>query len=253
MGIPRIRYTEESTYQEKADSVGSNGFKSYQLNQNLSTTGSGLNMKFGMIYKPIDWVRIGAAVHSPTYYNMHDSWNSSMTSSFTGINSFKSGTADSPQGTFDYSLTTPMRAIGSLGFVIKKIGLINADYEYVDYSAARMSSSKYNFLNENTAIRDKYTQANNFRLGTEWRLHPMSVRAGVAYYGTPFKKGTGNDGARISYTAGFGFREENFFIDFAYVFTMTTENYYFYDATITSPSVNNSKSSSALMTMGFKF
>jgi len=249
LGMPHIRYNEESTYQEKVDSNGVNGFKSYSLNQNLTTTGVGFNMKFGMIYKPVDWVRIGGAVHSPSYYNMHDSWSSSMTSHFTT----QTYDETSPTGTFDYSLTTPMRAIGSLGFVIKKIGLIDADYEFVDYSAARLHSSQYDFLNENTAIRNKYTQANNFRIGTEWRFNPMSIRAGVAYYGTPYKKEVGNDGSRISYSAGFGFRDANFFMDFAYVYTMTTENYYFYDPTLTSPSVNDSRSSSVLMTFGFKF
>ena len=249
IGMPHIRYTEESSYEEKGDTNALNGFKSFTLDQNLTTTGNGFNLKFGLIYKPTDWVRFGGALHSPSWFTMHDSWSSSMTSHFAT----KTYDEQSPSGTYDYSLTTPTRAIGSIAFIIKKVGLIDADYEMVDYSSARLHATKYNFLNENTAIREKYTQSNNFRVGTEWRLNPMSIRGGVAYYGSPFNKAMDNDGSRISYTAGIGFREENFFIDFAYVYTMTSDKYYFYDASIVNPSVNDSNSSSVMMTLGFKF
>jgi len=256
IGVPRIHYTESSQYKESIDNDTIYGFKSFELNQNLTTTGSGVNFKFGMIYKPNDWIRIGGAFHSPSYFNMHDAWNSDMTSTFTGSNASYSSSSQSPQGTFDYSLTTPMRAIGSLGFVINKIGMVNADYEYVDYSSTRLHSSSYDFLSENQAISNKYTSAGNIRVGTEWRvLNPISLRAGVAYYGSPYKQGVGNDGSRISYTAGIGFREANFSIDLAYVFTQTKENYYFYDpsAAYVDPSINTSKSSSVMMTFGYKF
>ena len=133
------------------------------------------------------------------------------------------------------------------------MGLVGIDYEFVDYPSATFSSSKYKYMTENKAIRQKYMEGNNIRFGTEWRLQPMSIRAGVAYYSSPFKSGAGNNGSRIDYTTGIGFRDENFFLDFAYVFSTYRENYYFYDASITSPSDNVSKSSSVLMTLGFKF
>lgn len=253
IGVPHIRYTEESSYEEKGDTNALNGFKSFTLNQNLTTTGIGFNLKFGLIYKPTDWVRIGGALHSPSWFNMHDSWSSSMSSHFATPQILQTYSENSPSGSYDYSLTTPSRAIGSIAFVIKKIALIDADYELVDYSTARLRASDYNFLPENNAIREKYTQANNFRVGAECRLAPLSIRGGAAFYGSPFKKGTGNDDSRISYTGGIGFREENFFIDFAFVYTMLSDNYYFYDASITNPSINNLNSYSVMMTLGFKF
>lgn len=250
VGIPHIRYSEQSNYEEIADSAY-NGFKSFTLNQDLKTTGVGFNIKFGMIYKPSDWVRVGGAFHSPSYFQMHDDWSSDMTAYFANPN--ESFTAQSPSGLYDYSLVTPMRAIGGLGFVIQKIGLVGIEYEYVDYPSAALSSSNYKYGDENKAIREKYVEGNNLKFGTEWRLAPMSIRAGAAYYGSPFKQGTGNDGSRMDYSAGIGFRDENFFLDFAYVLSQTTDNYYFYDASITSPSRNEMRSSSVLMTLGFKF
>ena len=248
VGIPHISYHEESTYTETADASALNGFKSFQLNQDSRTTGMGFNFKFGMIYKPADWVRIGGALHSPSYFQMHDDWSSNMATHFSN----QSYSATSPMGLYDYSLVTPMRTIGSLGFVIKKIGLVGVEYEFVDYSSASFSAKKYKYINENKAIREKYMQGNNIRFGTEWRLQPLIIRAGTAYYSSPFKSG-GSAGSRIDYSAGIGFRDENFFLDFAYVLSQTSENYYFYNASITSPSVNTSTSSSVLMTMGFKF
>ncbi len=250
--IPNIRYNEESNYKEVGDTNALNGFKSFELNQDLRTTGVGFNFKFGMIYKPADWVRVGGALHSPTYFTMHDDWSSDMTTHFSDSTGNYDGTSQSQPGLYDYSLVTPMRVIGSIGFVIKKIGLIGADYEFVDYPSASLSSDKYKYLNENKAIRGKYIEGNNIRLGTEWKLAPMSIRAGAAYHGSPFK-GETTRGSRLDYSAGIGFRDENFFLDFAYVFSQYSDNYYFYDASITSPSKNTSKSSSVLMTLGFKF
>ena len=247
IGIPHIRYHEESTYMEKADTAW-NQFESFELNQDSRTTGVGFNFKFGMIYKPVDWVRVGGAIHTPSYFDMHDDWSSDMSTKVLG-GEYK---AESPSGLYDYSLVTPMRTIGSLGFVIKKMGLIGIDYEFVDYPSATLRSAKYKYINENKAIRNKYVEGSNIRFGTEWRLAPMSIRAGAAYYTSPFK-GSETTGSRMDYSAGIGFREENFFLDFAYVLSTTSENYYMYDASITSPSLNTSKSSSILMTMGFKF
>ncbi len=260
IGVPQIHYTESSQYTETLNGDTSvYGFKSLSLNQNLTTTGSGVNFKFGMIYKPITWLRIGAAFHSPSYYTMHDDYSSSITSNFTYPNSVHAPsdtTAYSPPGHYDYSLMTPGRVIGSLGFVLKDIGMIDIDYEYINYASAHLSSSTPgDFQSANQTINNEYTSTGNLRIGSEWKIvHPLSIRLGYAYYGSPYKSG-GNDGSRMSYTAGLGFREGNFFMDLAYVFTQTKTNYYFYDPTIAyvDPSINTSKVSSLMMTIGYKF
>lgn len=251
LGIPHIRYHQESTYSESGDSAAWNGFQSFELHEDLRTTGVGVNFKFGMIYKPTDWVRIGGAVHSPSYFEMHDDWSSSMKTKFSNAN--WNATSKSPNGLYDYSLVTPMRTIVSLGFVVKKMGLIGFDYEFVDYPSASLRSDNYTYIEENNAIRQKYIEGSNIRIGTEWRLTPVSLRAGAAYYSSPYKASLVRSGSRMDYSAGIGFREENFFLDFAFVLSRTSENYYIYDATLVEPSSNKSTSSNIMMTMGFKF
>jgi hypothetical protein len=245
-GFPNLVYRENSTYQEEFNDTTS-GLKNFVYNQELTTRGSGFNFKFGLIYKPVEWVRIGGALHTPTLFRLTDDWSSRMTSDFTGV----SYTSDSPIGNYDYTLTTPMRAIGSIAFVIGKMGFVSADYEFVDYGTAHLSSPLYVFLDENSAISKGYTVANNIRVGGELKLAPIALRAGFAMYGSPYR--TGSDGARTSITGGFGFREDNFFIDFAYIYSMMSEKYYLYDPALATASKNDMKSSQYVMTLGFRF
>ena len=44
--------------------------------------GVGTNLKFGVIYRPIPEIRLGAAIHTPTWYNMNYSMATSIYSSF---------------------------------------------------------------------------------------------------------------------------------------------------------------------------
>ncbi len=228
IGIPHIRYTEESDYNEKDHKDTIPGFQSFTMNQYVSTRGTGVNFKLGMIYRATDWFRFGLAYHSPSVFTMHDEYKYSMKSQFDNGNSYNE---DSPSGTFDYTFTTPSRTIASLAFVIQKRAIISADYEFVDYSTARLHSSPNIFLDANAQVRKKYTQASNVRLGAEVRFDPFVVRAGYALYGNPYKANVNTDASRSSYTLGFGFREKDYYLDFAYVLTTYKEDYYLYDPT----------------------
>ncbi|MDP4266915.1 MAG: outer membrane protein transport protein [Bacteroidota bacterium] len=255
IGITTLNYTEQSEYQEidMHDSIPF--FRSLKLNEDLTTTGEGFNLKFGIIYRITDWVRIGAAFHSPTFYTMTDEYSKTMTSTFdsAGYNS----SVNSPSGKFDYEFTTPMRAIGSIGFVIAKRALLSADYEFVDYADARFRSDNDNssLMDVNTVIQQTYKATSNIKLGGEYKLDPVSFRAGFAYYGNPYKSGMGPDASRKNYTLGIGFREDNYFIDFSYVLTKYNENYYLYDPTVinVNPVKNEITTNNFLLTLGFKF
>ncbi len=249
-GFDNIRYTEQSTYEEVDLRDTIPGFKNYSFSQDLTTRGTGFNFKFGMIFRPSDWMRIGGAVHTPTFFNLHDEYSSSMSSNFDNGNHY---TAQSPSGSFDYQLTTPMRAIGSMAFIIAKKGLLSADYEYVDYSSASLHSSPNVFFDANNVVANSYTATGNIRIGTEWRLDPFSFRAGYALYGSPYETSLKNNVERTSYTAGIGIREQGYFIDFAYVLTKYSENYYLYNKSMVDPAKNDITSGSFLITMGFKY
>jgi hypothetical protein len=249
IGIPVIRYYEHSQYREIKTDTTIPYFKSMTFNQELETHGTGINLKIGLIYRPGDWIRIGAAIHTPTYYgNMRDSWNSDMTGELT----FGTQTASSPLGSFDYQLTTPFRAIGSIAFIIGKFGLVSGEYEYVNYSQSSFAATNTSFSDVNTDIKNKYKSPLNLRFGTEWRIQNFLVRGGFGYYGSPYQSGI-NSSEMVVASLGWGYRVKHFFLDMTYRWTQSKEDYYFYDPTMVNPSLNRYTSSALTTTVGFRF
>lgn len=258
IGIQTINYTEDIEYTEKDNFNVINNFNEFTYKQHLNTRGTGFNFKFGSIFKPVDWVRVGLAIHTPTFYDLTDNYNSSINSIFTNANyEYKS-----PNGEFNYQLATPFKAIGSLGFIIQKSAIVGIDYEFIDYSIARLGSSDYNFKDENNNIEKSYTPTGNVRAGIEYKFGPFSFRGGFGFYGSPYKSNQINKNAfTTSYSGGFGIRDNNVFFDFAYVYMTSKENHYLYDpsfvntanSTVLNPTKLILYSSQFMATIGFKF
>ncbi len=254
IGIPFIRYFEQAIYKEKDIDDNVEYFDELLVYDDLHTTGSGINVKFGMIVRPINFLRIGAAIHSPTWFNnMKDYWYSDFSNTAYGDTYYQM----TPNGTYNYDLQTPWRAIGSISLVLWRIALISADYEYVDYSSAKFRSRSvydYDFYNENNAIRDKYTATQNIRLGAEVRFGHFAIRGGYAIYGSPFKPGI-NDAEKFYYTGGFGFRDKNFYIDLAYVRSESNEDYYLYNSEYVSTNAASTQliTNNVMLTVGVRY
>ena len=252
--FPSIRYQETTIYTEQ-DSKGlsSNAdpaynFQSVKLSQNLTTKGNGFNLKLGFIYKPVEFVRIGGAFHTRTTYNLSDEYSSRMTSYFENGTNYS---ADSPSGTYDYQITTPMKAIGSIAVLIGKVGLLTADYEYVDYSTARISSADDNFLDVNDSIRANLGSANNIRVGAEIKYDVFAFRAGVSSYGSPYK-GEKTLGARKGYSLGLGIREKDYTLDFSFNHQFQKDNMSLYNDAF-AVAKNTYTSNQFQVTLGFRF
>lgn len=212
--IVRLSFDESSTYSEAdIDNLSAN-FNSMSYTEKLNVTGTGINLKFGVIGRPLDWLRIGLSVHTPTWYGMDETYSNSMATSM----SFGSYTAESPIGIFDYNLTTPWRIQASLGFVIKKLALIGAEYEFVDYRAANLRPTQAVFLGPNAFIDTAYVQAHNFKIGVEVRWDPLRFRAGYNYYMNPFASSAQLDATLQHISGGVGYKSKKwFFMDLTYV------------------------------------
>ncbi len=250
IGIPNIKYYSQKTYEETDDLDSIPNFTSMKYNQSMKTSGSGFNLKLGAIYRITDWVRVGAAFHTPTYFRLTDTWTSDMSSRIYNTDF----SASAPIGNFSYTLTTPLKAIASVGFIVGKAGLISADYEYVNYSTAKLNSSSYNFSTENTNVKDNYHATGNIRIGTEWRYKIFSARAGYAIYGSPYSKTFKLDNSTVSF--GAGFRTKGFFMDAAYLMNFSKKNrynLYVLDATNAASAEVNNVSGSFMLTFGFRY
>jgi hypothetical protein len=250
IGIPSVRYTQEKVYEETDDLDSIAQFTSLKYTETLKTSGNGINLKLGVIYRITDWVRVGAAFHTPTYYRLTDNWISSLSSKIYNQDFF----AESPTGSFQYSLTTPLKAIGSLGFIAGKAGLVSLDYEYVNYSTAKLNSSNYNFSTENKNVNDNYHGTGNIRIGTEWRYKIFSARAGYAIFGSPYSKTFKIDNSTAS--IGAGIRTKGFFMDAAYLMNFSQKNrynlYVLDETTAASAEVNN-VAGSFMLTFGIRY
>ncbi len=261
IGVPFINYEEEKTYEERDVDTSVIYFDELLFRENLSTSGTGINLKLGFIYRISQMFRVGAAVHTPTAFNLTDNFSTQLRYDYTDGGGASSFTEDSPEGTFDYKLKTPWRAMANFAVLFNRKGFITADVEYVDYSV-----SEFNLTENSTSIEDRnyevdlnqevgnsFQSAVNLRIGGEYAYENLRFRAGYGISGTPYADSNITNNA---YSLGFGIREKSFYIDFAYRYSKLTEGYIPYllsDPELEQFVTNDIANTRILMTAGFKF
>lgn len=221
VAVPILNYEDNRVYQEDDIRDTIPFFNSLTWEERLSTSGTGINLKMGLIYRVSQMVRLGIAAHTPTAFRMTDNYSKQFTYRYTEGGQDRVGEGKSPDGVFDYRLYTPWRLIGSAGFIFGKQGFLSAEMEWVDYSTA-----SFNFTPEvsnpafrdaerivNQRILDSFQDAVNIRLGGEFVHQIFRFRAGVGFFGTEYA----NDRSwSRAWSAGIGIREENFFLDLGF-------------------------------------
>lgn len=257
MGVPTVKYVYDRNYTETSDVNDTlTEVNLFSLHDYVKTTGAGLNFKLGLIYKVTDWVRFGLAFHTPTIFGLTDEYQSTIKSAFKDGSNYEKS---SPLGNYSYLLTTPYRFISSLAFVVGDHGVINTDYELVDYSMARLkqdnslsSENSYDFSSENENIRNNFQLMQNVRVGTEWRIDPFRIRAGYRFQGNPIKNSFTSNQSASTYSVGFGIKDDNYYFDMAYALKM-------YSSQTIIVAENNEYASTDLkdhyitFTLGFRF
>ncbi len=256
IGVPFVNYRLEGEYIESDPDAQVDVFDNLTYTEYLRTSGVGVNLKLGVIYKVSQALRLGAAFHTPTAMGLTDSYSNTFTYNLTYKGVPYSKTAESPDGTFDYKLRTPWRASASAALVVKKLGFLSADVEWVDYAANR-----YNFTADvasqdnqqaerqaNTDIQRSYQQAMNVRLGAELALDEFRLRGGFNLMGKPEE---GSTGFNTGISAGAGVRGKSFFLDFGWRRGQGKGSVQAYsDAPVASTKV---VTNDFLLTLGFKF
>lgn len=266
VGIPIIRFHQEDSIAETntLNPDQDRFFGSFGYKQSLTTKGTGINLKIGFIYKINDQFRIGAAIHTPTAYALHDSTYYEVTSDTRYLKSDYYGDSSGPYSSytavqeFRYNLTTPWRGLVSASVLLGGVGFITADAEYVDYSSMRYHMPDYKDYEQqiNDRIKSTYRGAFNFRSGAEFRYDRMRFRAGFGYYGSPYKCSfSGAD--RYDISLGIGVRFDQCFLDIGYVHSMYSSGqvqpYSLPYANVTVPSATiNNRNNNLAITLGVK-
>jgi long-subunit fatty acid transport protein len=239
IGLHDLYYKESRIYSENGD------FGNFDYFNYASTRGFGYNLKLGLIYR-LKSLRLGIALHTPTFYNLKESYNSVMSSDLQNVSADADGShsESSPDGDYKYKMESPYRTILSVAYQFGKKGLISMDLEYVDYSISKLSkgSDGYNFEAENQEITNVYNSVGNLRIGGEYRAtEALSLRGGFEFFGNPYNSPLPdpNDPAKLkiqpnenySYATinlGLGYRKDNVFFDLAYSFGAKTNYTYIY-------------------------
>lgn len=266
LGIPYVSYTREMSFTEMdASNNPSNYFSSFTFKENLKTKGSGINLKLGAIIKPRDEFRFGVAIHTPTIMSLTDNQSLSLT---TNTETFKStlGISDTnpitsvsaPENSFNYMLRTPWRAVFSGTGFLGRNGFFSVDYEYLDYQSARYYFDQAYSTEEsvrNQVIKNTYTGAHNVRLGLELKMDDFFVRGGYGIYGSPYKN-TDIQFSRSDYSFGCGVRNNDMFIDIAWLYSNVKNDEKPYDISpqYLSPTARlNQQLNNMVVSIGWKF
>ncbi|MCC6723293.1 MAG: hypothetical protein IT258_02195 [Saprospiraceae bacterium] len=221
MGLPIINFEENKSYQETVVDPTNTVFNELIYKEKLKTSAVGINLKLGMIFRVNQMFRIGAAIHTPTGIGLKDSFSSSLTYSYNLDGIPKPGSANSPDGSFEYRMRTPWRFIGSAGFIFDKKGFLSAEVEYVDYTNAKFNFNNTptegdtEYQNElNQQITNQLASGLNIRLGGEFTLGKFRFRGGYSIMPSPYKEGFDPIGS-LSLGAG-AWLSEGIFLDAAY-------------------------------------
>jgi len=280
-GITDLNFTQESNYNEQitngnvpnAEATGiETGDAYFNLNNWRNVNGTGVNFKLGVIVKPINELRIGFAVHTPTYYNLSQSYTAETNYSYS--TGYDNGRYYAEYDYFDWKLKTPWKVMFGLAGVIDARYIISADYELAAYNNMSIKSrgSYFDYTPENNDINTYYTPQNTIRLGGEVRITPQfSARIGYSYStsGTKSEMDNASDvvtsGLNPAYdinkdtqyiTLGLGYRWSGFYIDAAFVNRKNESTWQAYTNynNFKAPSFNHSKTDNqVVLSLGYKF
>ena len=208
MGIPFGDYTCKNIFSEEITSGGNPTGDRYTYTQEQRLTASGINLKFGAIARPAQWLRLGLAVHTPTWYTVDDDYYQNITERWSSGGWFN---------TFSYNMQSPWRFLGSVALVFGKStdkvqGTISADYEFADYSNMSITLDgnpwQENTLNAN--IENIFGSASTVRLGGELKYGTLRARLGYASMGNPYESKEINNAGWNYLTCGLGYKGKIF-------------------------------------------
>lgn len=234
----------------------------YNLQSWNKIHGSGFDVKFGAIVRPFEYspLRIGLAIHTPTYYNLDYKTNARLESDVlndlditneSGIGSgvigqYNVDTYDIMKGDMvrQFRLQTPWTYNVSLGYTIGTALALGAEYEYQDYSSMKFKdqegySETFEYENSTTPMMKGVS---TIRLGAEYKVIPQfALRAGYNYTSAIFNNDAykdlaynsiqtdtdfANTKALSNYTLGIGYRGSMFYADLAYKFSSYKEDFH---------------------------
>ena len=227
----------------------------YYMTNSEAITGTGFDLKFGLIFRPLEEspFRIGFSFSTPVFYDLTQSSYLYMNSPYAYTddkgNQFDHTEADGQIGDYNYRIHTPWKVNISMGTTVGNFLALGAEYEVSRYTGAQVrypDADDWGYVYSSSS-RDKALDGeidhflkpvSTFRIGAEFRLAPKVYgRLGYNYVSSPFKKdaylnlftdspsyyySTNTDYVNLGdihrATAGLGYHGKHFYTDVAYQF-----------------------------------
>ena len=260
--IQTLNYSAISKYGESFSEGGS-----IELVDTVLTKGNGLNFNLGAIYHYSNNLRFGLSIQTPTILSLSDDYYSKINFD-TDINS----NVGTPGSYSDFMLQSPLRVNVSTAYIFEKAGLVSFEYNFSNNQGIQLMDSYGNnqsFDLENEGMIHVAKNVHTFKFGGEYKVSPnFSLRAGYANVSRGTKS-TANKYMRINttrtdteyfinnstnyYSAGFGYREAKWFIDFAYVHRILDETFLPYNLSNVNTASIKTSTDNLAVTLGFKF
>lgn len=245
LGVTSLNYNYDECYKEATENPsafeidfgdkGKTCFSDYRTRYSYTADGSGVFGKIGFLWRPVDGLRVGAAVQTPTIMEINERWIQDVNLNYTDA-SFN-GSAKTPEGEYSYRLRSPYRLNAGAAFTFAGMALVSADYEMTDYSTMKFMSKDGGWSNDtfsslNDQIRNCMGVSHMVRVGAEFKPLPeIAVRAGYNFTTTPEYVYEGNSKTKLNdrinaFSVGLGYSSNgSFFADIAARMTMLADEY----------------------------
>ncbi len=214
-----LSYEKVTTYNEPINIT-----EQYKIKTTFLANGLGFNAAAGVIYKPIDWLRLGASIQTPTWMNirMNNYADMHITSGSEPIH-----ISSTPENSLTLSgseYLLPMRVVGGIAFQLSTKGLISLEYDYThqfDKSIPDMHWLRVGtewVVKNNLFLRLGYAYKSNFQQeDMQLRWNYNAVRTDTDFRYIP---------ATHYASAGIGFRNHRWIIEAAYQYRFNKVNQY---------------------------
>lgn len=235
IGVLFIDYTKKRVFTEQSGENEST-FQDFTLTQEESTSGTGINLNVGALYRFTDWLRWGVSLQTPTALGLTEEYSADMTTNYDNLEFEDGGTVNNLQtnvrgSQLEYQLSTPLIFRTGISSFFSKNGFITVEMEYIPYRTMNLSTDFDPLRGDNGVIQNRYNSGINVKVGGEYRYDNLRFRGGYAYYDRQAKKEFNLPLNRSMHniTTGFGFRFKDYYTDISFVYNMISEAYSRYE------------------------
>lgn len=187
----------EHCFSEDSDRDMSGDYITYD--NRTETKGSGIGVNLGVLWKPTENWRLGAAVHTPVWMNMKEFHDASM-EAYNIM--YEEALQHDPKtenwsdwnDSQEYDYSTPWEYQFSTAYIIGSRAIVSFEYDLRDFKTMKFHESTNGYYEDRVYYKDMnktqkpYLKAQHtFKVGAEYRITPQwSARLGYAYKSSPY-------------------------------------------------------------------